>query len=911
MVGRELAHYRLIEQIGEGGMGVVWKAQDTTLDREVAVKILPDLFANDPDRLARFEREAKLLASLTHPNIAAIYGLHEADGVRFLAMEYVAGEDLGQRLGRGALPVQEALNVGIQVARALEAAHDSGVIHRDLKPANIQVTSEGQVKVLDFGLAKAFETDPASRSDQGSAHSPTLTSAGTRAGVILGTAAYMSPEQARGKPLDKRTDNWSFGCVIYECLTGRKAFEGETVSDSLAAILRAEPDWSLLPGETPRRIRELLQRCLAKDPKERLRDIGDARLDLERVTRGKEWETPSATAGAESVAERRYRPGWLAAVGLVAGLLLGAAAGIGVWNARTASAAPVSRLTILTPPGTNAGYPIISPDGSRIAYIDLADRRLHTRRLDRYDDVSVPGSEQVQLATFSPDSRWLAFVAPVSTVSRLFKAPADGSAPPVAIGDWLGALDSRLVWLTGGEVIGLTDYPRSIVSLPMDGSPPGQPIEVRAEQRDMLQLYMSAPLPDGRHVLVGNATYEERIWQPNVMLLDTETGELRRVIDDGTWPSWSPTGHLLFTRRATLLAVPFDLQELRTTGSPIGIIDDVRTTGTENWYGGWYGLSGNGALIYQPGGEVYEKRRLVFVDREGQVEPWSAERRLFEFLPAVSPDGSRIAVVVANMAEALYEIWASDIESPRLRPLVDEPALDCSSMAWVDSERLAYNCSGRDGGGIYLRRFDGTDEPELLVSIQRGEDRGVSSASPDGHFLVTTGRFARGGETQLLPINPGPDNERKLVTLMPGSVDATALTFSPDGRWIAYGSGESGRMGTYVRTIDPGGRLGPKFLVAEGTELPVWSRTAAGDKLELVYLQGSDVMAVSIGGASRASVGEPRRLFDAGELRLLSVAALPDGRWLAIQRSEEEAQERRIRIVQNWFDELRRLVPAR
>ena len=523
----------------------------------------------------------------------------------------------------------------------------------------------------------------------------------------------------------------------------------------------------------------------------------------------------------------------------------------------------------------------------------------------------MPGSEQVQLATFSPDSRWLAFVAPVSTISRLFKAPADGNAPPVAIGDWLGAPDSRLVWLASGEVIGLTTYPRSIVSLPMDGGPPGQPIEVRGEERDILQLYMSAPLPDGRHVLVGNATYEERIWQPNVMLLDTETGELQRVIDDGTFPSWSPTGHLLFTRRATLLAVPFDLQELRTTGSPIGIIDDVRTTGTENWYGGWYGLSQNGALIYQPGGEVYEKRRLVFVDRGGQVEPWSAERRLFEFRPAVSPDGSRIAVVVANMAEALYEIWASDIESPRLRPLVDEPALDCMSMVWVDSERLAYTCGGPDGSGVYLRRFDGTDEPELLTSGQRGETLFLHSASPDGRFLMLAAVFGRIGETLLLPINPGPGNEREPVTLMPESVGAEAVTFSPDGRWIAYGSRESGRMGTYVRTIDPGGRLGPKILVAEGTEEPGWSRTAAAGRLELVYLKGNDMMAVSIGGAPRASVGEPRRLFDAGELRLRRTATLPDGRWLAIQRSEEEAQERRIRIVQNWYDELRRLVPPR
>ena len=459
MIGKTLSHYRIVEKLGEGGMGVVWRALDTQLDREVAIKVLPETFSGDAERVARFEREAKLLASLNHRNIAAIYGVDEADGQRFLVMELVEGQTLAAKLLQGPLEIDEAIDLCHQLARALEAAHDRGVLHRDLKPANVQVTPEGRVKVLDFGLAKAFEVQGDSDA------SPTMTSGGTQAGAILGTAAYMSPEQTRGKPLDKRTDIWSFGCVLYECLTGRAAFRGETVSDTLAAILKSDANWSLVPEGTPPRVRELLQRCLEKDARNRLRDVGDARLELQRSIAG--HEALSDTSGislapiTEARPSRRFSTSALAATALVAAVL-GAGSGwilsgrVGPAGSGSTGAA---RFTIELPEDLLVFGYLASPDGRTVGYAGVpknapdpeqAVSAGYLRRFGDFDSTRIPGSEGATDFAFSPDGRWVAMrvpVAPKSTKYRLTKVPVDGSAPPLALVDWSDAWAGPLVWL--------------------------------------------------------------------------------------------------------------------------------------------------------------------------------------------------------------------------------------------------------------------------------------------------------------------------------------------------------------------------------------------------------------------------------------------------------------------------------
>jgi len=434
MIGTTLSHYRITEKLGAGGMGVVYRAEDTNLNRQVAIKVLPDIFSGDPERLARFEREAKLLASLNHPNIATIYGLEQADGKRFLAMELVEGETLAQRIAKGPLPVDEALDVCRQIAEGLDAAHEKGVIHRDLKPANVKITPEGKVKVLDFGLAKAFQGEIAAAD---ASHSPTLTDQMTRPGVILGTAAYMSPEQAKGKTVDKRTDIWAFGCVLYECLTGKRAFEGETVTETLASILKGEPDWNLIPAILPVTVRRMLSRCLQKDPRKRLGAISDARLEIEDALAAP--MTVDGNAGLLAPPAVNWGLGkliWLAMamVALTASLFLGKFLG-----APNNTQSMVRRFSISIPPQQalvdTGGVPVqITADGSAIIYTGRGPKgsQLYFRRLDQLEGKPIPGTENAVGPKISPSGEWIAFAAPdtkTATHRNIMKVALNGGAP--------------------------------------------------------------------------------------------------------------------------------------------------------------------------------------------------------------------------------------------------------------------------------------------------------------------------------------------------------------------------------------------------------------------------------------------------------------------------------------------------
>jgi serine/threonine-protein kinase len=917
--GQTLAHYRLVEQLGEGGMGVVWKALDTKLDREVAVKILPDIFADDPERLARFDREAKLLAQLNHRNIAAIYGFEEANGYRFLVMELVEGEDLAQRLARGALTVEEALDVAHQLARALEAAHEKGVLHRDLKPANVQVTDEGRVKVLDFGLAKAFEAEP-TRTDQGM--SPTLTSAGTKAGMILGTAAYMSPEQARGKVLDKRTDIWSFGCVLYECLTGRSAFRGETVSDTMAGILKSDPEWSALPERTPPRVRELLQRCLEKEARNRLRDVGDARLELQRSLAGRESLTDTSAMPVAAVAEaqRGFAPWTLALVALVS-----AVAGIGLWNifvgstVAPGSSAP-ARVSIQLPGEllVGSGSYLLSPAGDVVAFAgaprdaadpDAAVSRLYTRRIDSYEIEPVAGTENgVWSSRFSPDGKTLFFVAPVAARSnkgRLSRVPVDGSAPPITVADW--STDWRggsWLVLPGDEILIVTPLPQSIVRLPTDGGSATEPIPLNFGEREGafgLPPTHASLLPGGNRIVGSLTVWEERGFESHVALVDMESGAGRILIENGSFPQFSPTGHLVFSRADTLLAVPFDGNLAETTGSPVSKAAGLRATAT--WADAYFNLASNGTLLHMPGGVIGGDRQLVFFDEDmRELGPWSEDRRAFEGGLSVSPDGRQLAVGVVN-DEGLYDIWISDVDRPRLRQLVREAGWDCSPVLWTpDSERLIYVCASAQASRLSVCRADGTGEPELLSETAQPVVYVPTSFLPDGSTAVAI-HLKSGTEWDivLMPLEPLDDSNPPSVLVS----NALNGLVAPDGRWLAYQSDRSGRTEIYLRALRSDAALGREIPVTDnGGNSPGWLPPANGDEQALRYLNGFDLFEITV--RSDGTLSETRLVANLSDLlaRTMNTAPMPDRRLLISLKSEDERDPSELNAILNFSSEL-------
>ncbi|MCH7873430.1 MAG: serine/threonine protein kinase, partial [Planctomycetes bacterium] len=537
--GTVLGHYEIVEPLGAGGMGEVYRAKDTRLGRLVAIKVLPELFSRDAERVARFQREAKVLAWLNHPNIAAIHGFDQSNGANFIAMEFVDGETLAKRFRSGPIPVEDALGFMKQVAEALEAAHEIGIMHRDLKPANVMITPDGRVKVLDFGLAKALVGE-SSQSDIG--NSPTITAEHTRPGVVLGTAAYMSPEQARGKPLDKRTDIWSFGCVLYECLTGKHTFSGETASDLIAQILERDPDFDALPANTPVAVRHMLMRCLEKDRRRRLRDIGDAVLDLDEAISTRSWSTAAMSAAqAVPAYERRGVRAKLFAVALVA---LGAVAGAALWSLTSPAAErPIARVSITFPSHMKVSRTRISPDGQTLAWTarprktgdDAKDKtRIYTRRLDSFDAQPVNGTEGAGDFQFSHDGRWFHFLAPLTLGSdklRLAKVPVDGSSPPLTLADWRDGWE-RFLTLPGGDVLVQLDVDKSFVRIPGAGGPASAPVEIDKGDFEA-GMDFSQALPRDDAVLLDWYRWGPRGYEMGVAILDLDTGVARILFENG------------------------------------------------------------------------------------------------------------------------------------------------------------------------------------------------------------------------------------------------------------------------------------------------------------------------------------------------------------------------------------------
>ncbi|MCC6350321.1 MAG: serine/threonine-protein kinase [Candidatus Eisenbacteria bacterium] len=796
--GTKLGPYEITAPLGAGGMGEVYRARDGRLGRDVAIKLIPDAFANDPERLARFEREAKLLASLKHANIAVLHGLEEAGGRRFLVMECVEGESLAQRLRRGTPPLGEALEIARAVAAALEAAHEGGIVHRDLKPGNVMVTPAGDVKVLDFGLAKG---GAGGSSDPNMSASPTLTYAGTEAGVILGTAAYMSPEQARGKAVDRRTDIWSFGCVLFELLSGRQAFTGETVSDIVACILQVEPEWTALPAATPERLRALLRRCLEKDAKRRLRDIGEARIEIEDLIAAGRSGARTAPAAA---ARRPYTPG-VPALAVVAALALAAGAFLPRLIVRTPPPEP-ARFEVAAPPGPtfypDAQFVSLSPDGRTLAFVvpDSAGvTRLWIRRLDSITPSELPGTEGALIMFWSPDSRTLAYFA---SDERLMRVALEGGTPE-KICDTKAARGGS--WNRDGVIV-LAPYPNGgIYKVSAAGGPLVQlthPDSAHGVTGHRFPVF----LPDGRHFLF-SAIPAGPDGKGGVCVGSLDGGPTREIARGETGPVFVAPGWLLTTRNARIVALPFDARAARMRGEPV-VIGDV-TTGTQFAGGPVVSASRDGSLAYLEPAET--RNRLAWLDLAGRetsappVPPGDYVRL------AVAPDGRR-ALLVVQTEPTRSDLVLVDLERGARQRLTQSPenavqmrwSPDGTQIAWLDDTRQSLHV---------LSLADGSRRD--LLAGDHGYKR-LDQWTPDGRsLLIERLDPVTRWDLWLLPVDGGPP-----TPCVRTPTNDQAGQVSPDGRWVAFQNDESGTVNVYIQPL---AGAGARYQVTLGGGVGAWS----------------------------------------------------------------------------------------
>ena len=888
--GTTIGTYEVTALIGQGGMGEVYQARDSKLDRDVALKVLPEAFTADPDRLARFEREAKVLASLNHPNIGTIYGLEESDGVRALVLELVEGPTLADRISQGPIPLDEALPIAKQIAEALEAAHEQGVIHRDLKPANIKVKSDGTVKVLDFGLAKAFQPDA---SDANMSMSPTisLTAAATQMGMVIGTAAYMAPEQAKGLPVDKRADIWAFGAVLFEMLTGRKLFEAEDVSEMLAAVLIKDPDISSIGGHVPAHIRAVIRRCLVKDPTQRVRDIGDVRLAM---AGGFDQPAPVPAEPSElSVGVARLRL-WQRPVPVLLGMLLAAlVTGVGVWNLRPAETSPVSRFTLPAPGLSygNLGRALaISPDGRTVVF-RVSDEdgtpRLYQRPLDQLDALPIRGTEGALNPFFSPDGAWVAFSTfPEGSLKKVALAggpPTNLTAGRPFFADW--GPDGTIVFGRGGEEAGLWQLSDS----------GGEPRRIAAGG-DSEERYADAQyILDGRAVLF--TVFDTRTGR-QVAVRSLDTGD-QRILLEGTSARLTSTGHLLFTRADSLWAVPFDEDRLAVAGEPSPVLEGLATTSAQT---GRFDVADDGTLVYLTEQAAFGPRVLVWVDQDGREEPIPLEPAAY-YRPQLSPDGTRIAYSVENREN--QDVWVADLLRPGVRIRVTTaPGRDRVPNWTPDGQSVVFE-SDRDGPlALFRKAADGTGEAEALVTVEGARFLHPSDYVPERQMLLVATWTTR-TQTDLGALSLV--GEPAWQTLLSTVANEGNPTVSPNAEWVAYRSDESGEAEVYVARFPTLERRQP--VSVGGGWSPMWS----GDGRRLFYRNEGRMMVVTVAMGATLTLGTPEVLFEGPYVSGLERAydLGPDGRFLMMKpvRSEGEAVPQ-INVVLNWDKELLERVPV-
>jgi eukaryotic-like serine/threonine-protein kinase len=880
LVGHQLGPYRILSVLGIGGMGEVYRAHDTTLARDVAIKILPRLFTTDPDRRARFDREARLLAALNHPHIGAIYGVQDSDGIRALVLELVDGPTLQDRIGRSqGLSIGEALHIARQIADALEAAHEKGIVHRDLKPANIKITPDGVVKVLDFGLAKAASGDA---SGPNLTQLPTVTIGGTREGVILGTAAYMSPEHARGSSVDKRTDIWAFGCVLYEMLTGRRAFPGDTISDTIAAVLEREPDWQALPSATPDKVRDLLRRCLRKDPHSRLRDIGDARLDIDDAQGAEATGQP-----ATQIVSHRERLAWMAAAVLAA-----AAVAALVWAGRPEGSMPVApemRVEITTPPTSDLVSMEISPDGQRIVFVATFEGRprLWLRRLDTVLARPLPGTDLAALPFWSPDGRSIGFFAN----QRLRRIDLDGGTvqPLARVEVGLGG-----TWTRDGVILFGSRTGGSIYRVSENGGEVTSVTEVHAPQ---LGHRFPQILPDGLHFLYYVAGPPET---SGVYVARLNGSDTRRVFSADSAAIHTQSGHLLFIRQGTLYAQRFDPVTLTAPGTPFSVAERVAL---ESRFGRpALSASPAGPIVYRGAGNGGQQH-FVWFDRTGRATGTFGERSALDLShPSLSPDGRHVAV--SRTVAGNTDVWLLDTIRDTLSRFTTHPGNDIFPLWSSDGSLIVYGSQrrGRVGADLYEQSATGSQEKELLAAASVGLTNVLlDDWSPDGRFILFRDVSPKGGyDLWALPVKP----LGKPFPVVQTQFEEGGAQFSRDGNSIAYQSDESGRSEIYVQPFPAPGARTP-ISTTGGTQAR-WSRD--GKELFYIALDGR-LMAVPMRVSSDGTVPAATTPVPLFQTRILG--GLPgqgsyrqqymvarDGRFLMHSVVQEDTSP--IIVILNW-----------
>jgi eukaryotic-like serine/threonine-protein kinase len=876
--GQRLGVYHLLDLLGVGGMGEVYRARDTRLGRDVAVKVLPRLFSADPERLARFDREARLLASLNHPNIAAIYGFEQTASIHALVLELVEGPTLAERLQRGPLPIVEAVRIARQITDALEAAHERGVVHRDLKPQNIKVKADGTVKVLDFGPAKAAIA--AAHADV----SPTSTSPidGTREGIILGTTSYMSPEQSRGHAVDKRTDIWAFGCVLYEILTGQPVFAGETIPDTLALVLKQEPDWQALPADTPPDIRSLLRRCLKKDPVDRLHDIADARIEIQDAIAEPAAVTPTGAARRPAARWLRAIP-WLVAAASAAMALLAVQQG----SRRTASpVGPVTRLDLDLPAGVElvSVYPpavVLSPDGTRVAFVGAFRglRQLYTRRLDQFETVPIRGTENANAVFISPDGRALGVITADLALKRV--SLTDGLVTTVehdaefSAGAAWGP-DDRITFVRAG----------TLWQVPASGGPAKQLTTLDSGKRELLHAWPSV-IAQGRILLFVSITGSSR-GASHIEALSLATGQRRVIVESGTFPLYAPSGHLVFFRDGALLGAPFDVDRLEVTGPIVRVLENLAVGTTMD--APLAALSNAGSLAYAPSDAG--TTRLAWVSRQGVEQPITETPRRYQY-PRLASDGRRTVVAAAG------DLWIQDTARATFTRLTSEQTVGNAFPVWTpDGTRVLF----RTLTGMYWTAADGSGHPEAIAGSLSGDL--PCSVAPDGDTLAFMRQNAQTSRDIYVLSLRGQSQPRPVVNTPAYEGGAQ---FSQDGQWMAYASDESGQMQVYVRPFPGPDRRWP--VSTQGGTQPLWGRNGK----EIYYRVGNKMMVVDVSAGVDLTLSQPRQLFEQRYVfQNVSVAnydVSPDAQRFVMVK--DDAGSGRLNVVLNWTEELKRLSPTR
>jgi serine/threonine protein kinase len=870
MIGTKLAHYEITSHLGTGGMGEVYQATDPKLGRSVAIKLLPAAFAQDAERVARFEREARVLASLNHPNIAAIYSLEESGGRKILVLELVEGETLAARIARGPIPMNEALSIAKQIAEALEAAHEKGIIHRDLKPANIKITPSGNVKVLDFGLAKVREAEGAALSK-----APTKVTA-SATGMIIGTAAYMSPEQAKGTDADRTSDVWAFGCVFYEMLAGCRAFEGETVSEILAGVLKSDPDWNRLPAGTPEGIRRLLRRCLQREEKLRLRDVRDARIEIDEAQIG-----PQVDA-ARGPLRRRERLAWISSLALI-----GLIAAVAIVSAfRPAPLPPEMRLEISTPPTTDPVSMAISPDGQKIVFVANSENgsRLWLRSLGSVSAQPLSGTESAQFPFWSPNNRSVGFFAD----GKLKRIDVDGgsvqamaNAPQARGGTW--NRDGTILFAPGsaGPIFRMSDTG-------------GEPVRLtRPDGPQQSGHRFPRFLADGRHFLYFvTGSPEVR----GVYISSLDGSETRRLLNADGAATTASSGQLLFVLQGTLFAQGLDPIRMELTGSASAIAEHVTIDVPANLPA--ISASTAGSIVYRagsPGGQ----RQFVWFDRSGKEIGRVGNPDTANALgPSISPDGRHLAL--SRTVSGNFDIWLLDIARGVLSRFTLDPSFETNPVWSPDGSRIVFNSTRTGVVDLYQKLVTGTpgSEKPLLATAQ---PKNATDWSSDGHLLLYHSQDPKmGWDIWALPLgaNGKPGQPFPVVQTNLNELEAQ---FAPDGKWIAYQSNETGRFEIYVQPFPgPGGRSAP--ISINGGSQVRWRRD--GKEVFYMALDGK-LMAAPIRLASNAQTleaGSPVPLFaprSTSTVRPQYIVS-PDGQRFLINTVTEDASTAPITVIQNW-----------